>query len=45
MSSVRQRVGNVNGRLADQEEGSMATIVETKNLADLYNLPPVDGPR
>jgi hypothetical protein len=27
---------------ADQEEGSMATVVETKNLADLYELPPVD---
>jgi pyridoxamine 5'-phosphate oxidase-like protein len=27
---------------ADYEEGKMATIVETKNLADLYDLPPVD---
>jgi hypothetical protein len=27
---------------ADQQKGSMATIVETKNLADLYGLPPVD---
>jgi hypothetical protein len=31
----------LDGRFPDQV-GSMATIVETKNLADLYDLPPVD---